>query len=599
MKKVTAGTPKRFTGSPELPSTGRRTFLKGIAAAGAGIVASTLLQKTARADGESSAPADRRSRPAGGSSDVIASDSKTVVETDAGKIRGFWRKGVYAFKGVPYGDSTGGENRFMAPSKPKAWPGIRNALEHGRACFQARRDSAHFNFDGKNLARSDEDAFLLHRGGYVLVPGEDCLRLNVWTPEINGSRGRPVMVFMHGGGFEGGFDMDLLAYDGENLARNHDVVVVTHNHRLNVFGYLNLREIGGERYANSANAGMLDLVRVLEWVRENISNFGGDPGNVTIFGQSGGGGKVVTLMAMPSAKGLFHRAICQSGPFLKALEPAYSAKVAAAIMQELGLAKSRVDELQTMNVDRLSGAGAEVMKRLDPDDAWIFRHTWGQTGWGPTVDGHVLLRQPFDPDAPMESADVPLLTGTILNEITSGLDNGAATAMTEEELHRRVRAELGQRGDAAIEAYRRNYPQATSFGIYAAMAAAPLRLPAVEQAARKAALGRAPAYSYIYSWRTPMLDDRPGTFHACEIAFAFDNAGLCDHYSGMLPEALALAKQISGAWVSFARTGNPNHSGLPHWPAYDAEKRATMIFNAPCTVRNGPESEGLRLIAQS
>jgi len=599
MKKVTAGSPKHFTGSAEFPTTGRRSFLKGIASVGAGIAASALLRKTARADGESATPADGRSPLAGGSSDVIASDSKTVVETDAGKIRGFWRKGVYVFKGVPYGDSTSGENRFMAPTKPKAWPGIRNALKHGRACFQARGDSAHFNFDGKNLARSDEDAFLLHRGGYVLVPGEDCLRLNVWTPEINGFHGRPVMVFMHGGGFEGGFDMDLLAYDGENLARNNDVVVVTHNHRLNVFGYLNLREIGGERYANSANAGMLDLVRVLEWVRENISNFGGDPGNVTIFGQSGGGGKVITLMAMPSAKGLFHRAICQSGPFLKVLEPDYSAKVAAAIMQELGLSKSRVDELQKINVDRLSGASAEVMKRLNPPNALIFRHPMGQTGWAPTVDGHVLPRHPFDPDASMESADVPLLTGTILNEILSGLDNGAATAMTEEELRGRVRAELGQRGDAAIEAYRRDYPQATSFGIYAAMAAAPFRQPAVEQAARKAALGKAPAYSYMYSWRTPMLDDRPGTFHACEIAFVFDNAELCDHYSGMLPEALALAKQISGAWVSFARTGNPNHSGLPHWPAYDAEKRATMIFDAPCNVRNGPESEGLRLLAQS
>jgi para-nitrobenzyl esterase len=171
--------------------------------------------------------------------------------------------------------------------------------------------------------------------------------------------------------------------------------------------------------------------------------------------------------------------------------------------------------------------------------------------------------------------------------------------MTDEELHQKVRAEFGDRSDAIIKAYRRDYPDATPFGIYATMAAAPLRQPAVEQATRKSALGAAPAYSYIYSWRTPMLDDRPGPFHACEISFVFDNAELCDHYSGMLPEALALAKQISGAFANFARTGNPNHPGLPNWPAYTADKRATMIFDSPCTVRNGPESEGLRLIAQT
>jgi para-nitrobenzyl esterase len=171
--------------------------------------------------------------------------------------------------------------------------------------------------------------------------------------------------------------------------------------------------------------------------------------------------------------------------------------------------------------------------------------------------------------------------------------------MPEEELNRRVRAEFGDKCDAIIAAYRREYPKESPFGIYAAMGAAPFRRPAVEQAARKAALGAAPAYSYVYSWRTPMLDDRPGTFHACEISFVFDNAEICDHYSGMLPEALALAKQVSGAWVNFARTGNPNHAGLPHWPAYTAEKRATMFFDAPCSVRDGPEAEGLRLMAQA
>jgi len=555
-------------------------------------VTAALLPRTSRAQ---AAPAPA-APSIGGASDVIASDAKTVVETPAGRIRGFRRKGIYAFKGVPYGASTSGANRFMAPAAPEPWPGIRNALAFGRACFQSRGSSTAFNFDGRNLAPADEDAFLLHRGMGILVPGEDCLRLNVWTPEINGSGRRPVMVYMHGGGYEGGFDNDLRSYDGENLARDYDVVVVTHNHRLNVFGFLNLTEMG-DKYANSANAGVLDYVAVLKWVHENITNFGGDPGNVTIFGQSGGGGKVINLMAVPLAKGLFHRAICQSGPFLKALEPDYSAKVTAAVMHELGLSKSRVDELQKVPVDRLAGAADEVMKKLNPHNPSVFRHEIGLTGWGPTVDGNILPHHPFDPAAPAISADVPLLTGTILNEFPSGLDHREATLMTDEELHQKVYAEFGDKGDAIIAAYRKDYPDAAPFGIYAAMGAMPFRRPAVEQAARKAALGAAPAYSYIYGWRTPMLDDRPGTFHACEISFVFDNAELCDHYSGLLPEALALAKQISGAWAAFARTGNPNHAGLPEWPAYTADKRATMFFDVPCSVRNGPEAEGLRLVA--
>jgi para-nitrobenzyl esterase len=321
----------QMLGAQPLP-VGRRSFVKGFAALGAGLAASAMLPKAARAQSTQSPASPNPTAGTNRASDVMASDATTVVEITSGKIRGFRRKGIYAFKGVPYGASTSGANRFVAPAPPEPWVGIRNALAYGRACYQETAQSKgggpHSTFDSRNLAPSDEDNFLLHRGCSIYTPGEDCLRLNVWTPEINGSGKRPVMVYMHGGGFEGGFDMDLLSYDGENLSRNQDVVVVTHNHRLNVFGYLNLREIGGGKYADSANAGMLDIVAVLKWVRANIANLGGDPGNVTIFGQSGGGGKVLTLMAMPSAKGLFHKAICQSGPFLKALESDYSAQVA-------------------------------------------------------------------------------------------------------------------------------------------------------------------------------------------------------------------------------------------------------------------------------
>jgi para-nitrobenzyl esterase len=455
--------------------------------------------------------------------------------------------------------------------------------------------------DGKNLANGDEDAFLLHRGSAVTVPGEDCLRVNVWTPEINRSRKRPVMVFMHGGGFSGGSGHDLFSYEGESLARNHDVVVVNHNHRLNVYGYLNLGAIGGEEFAMSANVGMLDIVAVLEWVRTHVELFGGDPNNVTIFGQSGGGGKVTALMAMPAAKGLFHRAIIQSGPFLKALSPDYSQRLAQLTMDELGLSKSQVRKLQNVPADRLSGASAEAIKKM-PGPRPSLRDGYGwefAVGWGPTVDGHTLPNHPFDPGAPTISAGVPLITGTNLNESVSGINTPGADAMTVEQMRRLIRETFGSDSDAIIAAYRQDYPEATPFGLYAAISTSQWRLPAYEQATRKAALRAAPAYAYIYSWRTPVLDNRPGTFHAAEISFVFDNAELCDYYSAGDPGAFVLSKQMSTAWVSFARTGNPNHSGMPHWPIYNADTRATMYFDTPCEVRSDPEGKGLRIITKS
>jgi para-nitrobenzyl esterase len=581
-------------------SGGRRTLLAGIAASWAGVTASALAPKNPLISTAIAAPSNPQLTAIPyGNSKVVASDAATVVETSAGKIRGFERSGVYIFKGVPYGASTSGIRRFMPPAAPEPWTGIRNALAYGRICPQG--DPAHFKMDGRNLASHDEDEFLLHRGSAVCVPGEDCLRVNVWTPEINGSGKRPVMVFMHGGGYSGGCAHDLHSYEGESLARNQDVVLVNHNHRLNVFGYLNLEAIGGEDFAQSANVGMLDCVAVLEWVRTHISRFGGDPDNVTIFGQSGGGGKVAALMAMPAAKGLFHRAIIQSGPFLKALTSEYSQRAAELLMAELGLSRYQVKELQKIPVDRLLGAAAEAMTKMpQPMTSLRDAYNWEiAVGWGPTVDGRILPSHPFEPGAPAISADVPLITGTNLNESVNGLDNSAARTMTVQEMTRSVRKAFGANSDAIIAAYRREYPNLTPFGLYATIAASQWRIPEFAQATRKASQGAAPAYAYVYSWRTPVLDDRPGTFHAAEISFVMDNADICNHYSAGDPGAFVLSKQMSMAWVSFARSGNPNHKGMPHWPAYTVETRATMYFNTPCEVRNDPEGSGLKLIAQS
>jgi para-nitrobenzyl esterase len=554
----------------------RRTFFKGAATLGAGVLLPPPVIAAETINDE-----------------VVASDAKTVVDTASGKLRGLWRSGIFVFKGVPYGASTGGANRFMPPVPVRPWTGIRNALCYGRACIQPNSDSAHFSYDGHNRPGGDF-AFLCHAGEGQLTPGEDCLQLNVWTPGLKDNRKRPVMVFYHGGGFSGGFDQDLASYDGENLARS-DVVVVTCNHRLNLFGYLNLTEVGGTKY--TANVGLLDLAAVLQWVKDNIAQFGGDPGNVTIFGQSGGGGKVACLMAMPLAKGLFHRAIIQSGPFLKFESRETARAMVEEVMRQLGLARDNVDKLQDMPVDRLVGAAAEMISKLTTPSP-VFHRSYGLSGWWPTVDGTVLPRHPFDPDAPTVSAHVPLITGTVFNEQTNALDREDGGRMTEAELQQNIREAFGSNGPAIIAAYRRDWSDATAFEIYAAIAAEPFRRCAFEQAARKAALNAAPSFVYVYKWHTPMLDGRPGTFHACDVAFTFDNAVRCSQYSGLRPEALAISKRIAAAYVAFARSGNPNHPGLPHWPGY-TRNGATMVFDNVCRVRLGLEAEGLALIGRA
>ncbi len=549
----------------------RRSLFKTAAAFGTATSGASLLPAAAV-----DAP-----KKASSQSPIIASGSRGVVETTAGKVHGYQRNGIYTFKGIPYGGTTGGENRFMPPVKPAPWTGVRSSMNYGPVSPQGPRTGW----------ASDETAFMFQWDDGQ--PGEDCLRINVWTPGVNDNRKRPVMVWLHGGGFAAGSGQELKSYDGENLCHRGNVVVVSLNHRLNVLGYLNLAGIGGEKYAQSANAGMLDIVAALEWVRDNIANFGGDPGKVMIFGQSGGGGKVGTLMAIPAAKGLFHRAAIQSGSMLRAGTPEDSEQLAMAVLSELDLSKSQLDQIHSVPVDRLEAAATAALRKISPPTGGPpdMRRLARRLGWAPVVDGKVLPAHPFDPTGPAISAGVPMLVGTVLNEFVTALGRPEAEAMTAEDLKKQVGAMYEAKGDQVIEVYRRAHPNASPFDLYSRIAATPVRANAVKQAERKAALGAAPVWLYWFTWQTPILDGRPRAFHCAELPFVFDNTVRCETMTGGGPEARSLGAKVSEAWIQFARNGDPNHSGLPKWPGFTAEKVPTMIFDNKCELKENPDRE--------
>jgi para-nitrobenzyl esterase len=493
-----------------------------------------------------------------------------AVETTSGKIRGVIQGGTHIFRGIPYGASTAGSNRFMPPRKPEPWAGVREAFQNGPTAPQ--------------LSGPENSLILNHKA--PAVQGEDCLVINVFTPGLNDGRKRPVMVWLHGGGFAGGAG-SAHAFDGNFLAHSGDVVVVSLNHRLNIFGYLFLGDLGGEKYADSGNAGLLDIVAVLGWVRDNIANFGGNPGNVTLFGQSGGGLKISTLLAMPPANGLFHKAIIESGSALKGIPREEATKTTQRILAKLNLQSNQVDELQKLPVDRLLAA---IDNRGAAPGTAPFTIA-------PVVDGRALPRDPFDPTAPEISADVPLIIGSVNTEGTFFTPpDSPLFSLDEAGMRSRLTPKFGDATDKLINLYRKEMPSASPSQIYFLINAFPSA--AITQAERKVALGKAPVYMYLFTWETPVEGGRRHSPHTVELPFVFNNVAEQPEEVGNGPELQPLADKVSGAWTSFARTGNPSATGTPKWVAYSAKERATMIINNEWKLVNDPRHEA-RLIINS
>ena len=504
---------------------------------------------------------------------IVAGKAIAVVPTESGRVRGYVHNGTFTFKGIPYAKA----DRFMAPTKPDSWTNVRSSTTYGPVCPTDPTTSV-----------NDEIEFAFHHDwGYT---NENCLSLNVWSPDVKGTK-KPVMVWLHGGGFTAGSSVELPAYDGENLAKRGDVVVVSLNHRLNVLGYLDLSAYGA-KYEHSANAGLLDLVAALQWVRKNVDQFGGDPNNVTIFGQSGGGAKVTSLMNAPSAKGLFQKAIVQSGSYLNQfMERDAAQKVAAALLSELNLQPNQADSLQRISYEKLNEAGKRALRKVGASLSDANRPAFGLS-WGPIHDGTFLPYQPDNAAAQELSKTVPLLVGSTKTEF--GPFNPANRPATMEAANAMLQKQYAGKTDAYLTAFKKAYPGTINPSDYVDVDIN-FRAGTIRQANQKAVSGTAPVYMYEFTWASPVNDGMYKSMHCMELPFVFDNIDRCEEMTGGSQDARVLADRMSRAWLAFARTGNPNHKGLPNWPAYTPQNGAAMLFDTTCVVKNHHDKDLIEL----
>jgi para-nitrobenzyl esterase len=514
---------------------------------------------------------------------IFIGDNIAVAETTYGKVRGFIHKDIYNFLGIPYGANTEGKNRFLPPQKLEAWTDIYPAVYWPNAAPQLLENF----YANRYLAFTDY--------WHYDDVSENCLGINVWTPGYNDNTKRPVILWIHGGGYTSGNSIEHPEYHGENLSRKENIVFCSLNHRLGPLGFSDFSTIGGEKYAASGNVGMLDIVAALEWIRDNISGFGGDPDNVTIMGQSGGGGKVCTLTAMPAAKGLFHKAVALSGVALKVGEKSNSEKLASYILKEAGLTSSQIDKLQEMPWRDYYALTRKASTKLREET----KMTGMMGGFSPVVDGTYVIQHPFFPEASDLASDIPMIVcSTFYERSPSSFDSSLEdiTLDKAKELVKTMRGfgpALGDNGSSVIEAYARCFPDRKPIEILSMVLSN--RKNAIELCNVKARQ-TAPLFLAWFGWNTPMFDSRLRAFHTMDISFWFYNTDVQISHTGGGSRPRNLAAKMSASLAQFMKTGTPNGGGLPEWPGYTAANGETMILDDISEVKNDPDREARKAL---
>lgn len=557
----------------------RRKFFQTMGAGAAGLTLGTTAVSLA-----SCAAPDKKNGDEDGQI-LFIGDNIALAETQYGKVKGYQLRGINYFLGIPYGADTSGANRFMPPQKPEPWTDIFPAVWWGNTAPQIMEKryanayasfADHWNYDDVS---------------------EDCLRINVFTPAINDGKKRPVLVWLHGGGFTNGNGIEQDGYYGENFCKLGDVVFCSVNHRLGPLGFTNLAGIGGEKFASSGNVGMLDLVAALEWVKENIANFGGDPGNVTIMGQSGGGAKVTTLTAMPAAKGLFHKAVVLSGAGLKSGEKEYSEKLGAMVLKEAGLTAAQLDKLQQLPWQEYYAIATKAAARLNEELGAAIGGM--RRGFSPVVDGAILPQHPYYPEASPSAAEVPMIICSTLNEMSPSRTDASLEVITLDDVKEKVKeragfgAGFGDKASEVVDAYAKAFPEKKPVEIWSMVSSNRQSTVALADAKSKQT---PPVYLAWFGWQPPLFDNRMRAFHCSDICFWFYNTDLMLTHTGGGARPRKLSIMMAGSLLQFMKTGDPNNGGLPTWPTYSAGNGETMILDDVCEVKNDPDREARKAL---
>jgi para-nitrobenzyl esterase len=564
-------------------SSNRRNFLQtlGAGAMGLGLATPLALTSCAASSGATIPSSDHQKEDG---QVLFIGDNIALAETSSGKVRGFILRDIYTFLGIPYGASTSGKNRFMPPQKPESWTDVFPAVYWGNAAPQNLENF----YSNRYLAFTDD--------WHYDDISENCLSINVWTPGYKDGKKRPVLLWIHGGGFTSGNAIEHPEYHGENLARFGDIVFCSLNHRLGPLGFANFAGVGGKKYEASGNVGMLDIVAALEWIRDNISGFGGDPNNVTIMGQSGGGAKVCSLTAMPSSKGLFHKAVALSGSLIKAAEKDESEKLGAYILKEAGLSATQIDKLQELPWKEYYAIATNASKKLR-EDMGITTGFGG--GFRPVKDGIYLPQHPYFPEPTPLAANIPMIISTTFYERSPSAFDSSLENITMEkakELAKQMRGfgqPIGDDADQVIEVYARVFPDRKPIEILSMVLSN--RKNAIDLANAKAQQP-APVHVAWFGWNPPLFDGRLRAFHTLDICFWFYNTDRQLTHSGGGSRPRKLAAKMAGALIQFMKTGNPDGGGLPHWPRYTALKGETMILDDQPVAKNDPDREARKAL---